>query len=347
MHAALMASSRAGYPPLLFHKVDLRAGGLDTLPHETIDAVHDERTHVVGVVLNNIDERLKDVAPPPAGWGLPELAPLGDLLDAARRSGRAVIVTSDHGHILDRGAEQRPGGQGGERWRSTSSGPAGEGELAVSGPRVVTDDHTAILPYLEQLRYGPRRNGYRGGLTLAEVAVPLAVLASDDIDGWTPTDTKAPSWWHPEPVFEPPEPEPGPPPPAPRAVAPTTPTLFDPVEAAVPVIEEAPVGEQPTTAAVTGAISRILATEDVLQSATMLRLDHGHVAAVLTRLDAAGGTPVHEDRLADVAGIPRARIGRFVMQLQRLVNIDGYGIIEAVSGEVRFDRSLLERQLGL
>jgi hypothetical protein len=80
--------------------------------------IHNEKTRVVGIVLNNIDERLKDVVQPPTGWGLDELAPLRDVLDAARQAGRAVVLTSDHGHVLERQTEKRPSGGGGERWRA-------------------------------------------------------------------------------------------------------------------------------------------------------------------------------------------------------------------------------------
>ena len=45
--------------------------------------------------------------------------------------------------------------------------------------------------------------------------------------------------------------------------------------------------------------------------------------------------------------MPRVRIGRTINQLKRLVNIDGYAVIETSNGQVRFDRKLLERQLGL
>ena len=54
-----------------------------------------------------------------------------------------------------------------------------------------------------------------------------------------------------------------------------------------------------------------------------------------------------EPRLAELAGVPAPRLPGYIAQLQRLVNIDGYGIVTAANGEVRFDRELLERQLGL
>ncbi len=56
-------------PPALFHKADFRQGGGDATTESVIVHVGDERNRVVGVVLNNIDERLKDVTNPPQGGG--------------------------------------------------------------------------------------------------------------------------------------------------------------------------------------------------------------------------------------------------------------------------------------
>ena len=77
-----------------------------------------------------------------------------------------------------------------------------------------------------------------------------------------------------------------------------------------------------------------------------LRLDADRVADVLRLLDAAG-TAMGEGRIADHVGMPRMRIGRLIIQMQRLLNIDGYAVIESANGEVRFNRALLETQLGL
>ena len=65
---SLVGASRKQRPPRLFHKTDLRQGGLDTVHREVLDAVGDPANRIVGVVLNNVDEHLKDVAPPSGGW---------------------------------------------------------------------------------------------------------------------------------------------------------------------------------------------------------------------------------------------------------------------------------------
>jgi hypothetical protein len=331
-HPALVAMSRRGHPPGLWHKADLRAGGLDTLPAELLAAIADEANRVVGVVLNNIDERLKDVNQPPAGWGLDELAPLSDLLAQARVTGRAVILTADHGHLLERGSEHRSG-SGGERWRRPGSGPPGDGEIAVSGPRVVVEGGSAILAFAEQLRYAPLRNGYHGGLTPAELIVPVAVLVTDDLPGWEPTAYPPPPWWHHTPARAP-QPAPLQRAAGKKRAAPLTPSLF---------------GEEPAHAPPEPAapwLAEILEAAPVAAGLARSRLSQHDVRRLLHALDRAGGF-MSEGRLADEAALPSNRIGGYIAQLQRLVNLDGYAVVETREGEVRFDRELLERQLGL
>jgi hypothetical protein len=350
-HRALTAAGPRDALPVVFHKSDQRAGGLDTFPMDIVDAVADVRRSVVGVVVNNIDERLKDVAQPPDGWKLRELDPLRHVLDRARQAGRVVVLTADHGHVLDRDAEDRSrqaGGGGGERWRPTGS-PAAEGEIEVHGPRVVTGDHTAVLPWQEQLRYGPRRNGYHGGLTPQELFVPLVVLsAGEEVPGWSPTATRRPSWWHhtaQPPVTAPVRSRP----PVLPAPEPAAPTLFDP-----PRSPEGSAAPDPMLAPAAGAhaiegdwIDRLLADDEIVRRRRQprQRLADDELRRLLTVLDAWGSMTLDDRRLAEEAALPPARIGRYVAQLQDLLNIDGYPVVTAVDGDIRFDRPLLERQL--
>ena len=330
-HEALVGVSSKQRPPRLFHKTDLRQGGLDTVHREVLDAVGDPANSVVGVVLNNVDEHLKDVAPPSGGWRLGDLAPLQDMLDAARSCGRAVVFTADHGHVLERGSVYRPGG-GGERWRSTDTGPVGEDEIEVRGPRVLTPDGAAILPWAEKLRYGPHRNGYHGGITASEVIVPVVVLSADAPDGWTPTAVRPPAWWDPTAAAAESAPKLRPSSSRPRREAePREPTLFD-----VAAIH----------GATADAINRIMESAQVSGQMSRLRLDDQPVAEILRMLDSAG-TFVGEYRVAAHVGVPPMRMNRLVSQMQRLLNIDGYPVIESRAGEVRFDRKLLETQLGI
>ena len=77
-----------------------------------------------------------------------------------------------------------------------------------------------------------------------------------------------------------------------------------------------------------------------------VRLSDEQVTRLLRILAAHDGQAIVESRLADLAELPAARIGRYLSQLQELVNIDSYGVLSVLGGEVRFDRALLDRQLG-
>ena len=337
-------------PPMVEHKAQLRAGGLDSVPDALLAAIANPAQRVVAMVLNNIDERLKDVTQPPQGWGVPELDPLRWVLDAARKAGRPVIFTADHGHVLERDGRQITGGRGGERWRNADADrPAGDGEIIVHGPRVLADGNRAILPWQEQLRYTSRHNGYHGGITPQELFVPLAVLAAEDavLPGWEPVAVAPPAWWHhvrtPAPVLAPIEVAPSSPK---RKPAPNEPTLFElepvdtasapaPTSAAVPL---APTGPAAWAAEVTAALAPLRTART--------KLTEDQITKLLGILVAHDGQAITEDRLADLAELPAARIGRYLSQLQELVNIDSYGVLTIVGREVRFDRALLNRQLG-
>lgn len=329
-------------PPVLFHKRHLRAGGLDTLPEGALDAVADDHRRVVAVVLNNIDERLKDVAPPPDRWRLRDLDPVGPLLDEARRAGRTVVITADHGHILDRDAEVRQGDRGGERWRRADLPPA-EGEVAVEGPRVVTDDHRAVLPWREQVRYGPRHNGYHGGITPRELLIPLVVLSSDDLPselGWVATSFRRPVWWQDTSVLRA----------APAAAPPLPPidqpSLFEQPTVLVPDTPPPATAAEPETLA---WVEALLTADRFRQQRAnpRVRVGDDELRRMLRVLDATGTMAIAEERLALEADLPAARIGRYIAQLQDLVNVDGYGVVTVADGEVRFDRALLARQFDL
>ena len=55
------------------------------------------------------------------------------------------------------------------RWRT---GEPNDGEIALSGPRVLLGDGRVVVPWREEIRYTRRRAGYHGGASLAEMAVP-------------------------------------------------------------------------------------------------------------------------------------------------------------------------------
>ena len=48
----------------------------------------------------------------------------------------------------------------------------------MHGSRVALGDGRVVLPWREELRYGPRKAGYHGGAAPAEVVIPLIVLSA-------------------------------------------------------------------------------------------------------------------------------------------------------------------------
>src|SRR5262249_7890175 len=114
----------------------------------------------------------------------------------ARAAGRVVVVTGDHGHVLDEGTAQLSGGPG-DRWRSDATPPR-DVEVALSGGRVLAPGgaRAVIAAWSERVRFAARRGGYHGGASPQEVLVPIAVLSAGNApSGWTEAPPSEPGWW--------------------------------------------------------------------------------------------------------------------------------------------------------
>lgn len=138
-HPALVARSRSGSPPVLFHKAllqETKDAGLAADVRKEIASTH---RRVVGVVVNAVDDHLLKGEQIDTRWSSDEIKVLSALLHEARIARRLVVLISDHGHVLDCQAEGRPFKDelaGGERWRSAEGSPSDD-ELLVEGSRVV------------------------------------------------------------------------------------------------------------------------------------------------------------------------------------------------------------------
>src|SRR5690606_3858582 len=192
-------AAATGQPSRIFHKGDLRPTGGEALASDVRDAVLDATTRVVAVVLNTVDDTLDRLDPGGRPWGVDAIQHLEPVLEVARAADRVVVLTSDHGHVVERGSEHRSFTGAGARWRPAASGPPGDGEVAVRGRRVLLGDGAVVLPWREGIRYVPMGGGYHGGASAAEVAVPLTVHVSSAVDqlaGWVPGAPPEPPWWH-------------------------------------------------------------------------------------------------------------------------------------------------------
>ena len=189
----LREMSRAGKPPLLFHKADIGAG--PELGERVRSALTDTGQRVVGIVHNAVDAQLAGSDQIEVHWSTEVLRQLAPVLRAAREAGRLVVLTGDHGHVLDAGTtyvQATPG----DRWRS--GGRARDGEIEVRDGRVMSPDGTrvAVLAWSERLRYASKRSGYHGGASPEEVLVPLAVLTSRNrARDWVEAPPAEPAWW--------------------------------------------------------------------------------------------------------------------------------------------------------
>ena len=136
-------------------------------------ALGGERQRIVGIVLNAVDDHLAKSEQMQLTWRVDSVRLLPAILNEAHAAGRAVILTSDHGHVLEADGVKLPG-EGEGRWRSAAA-PATELEIEVKGPRVqaATGMERIVLPWSESVRYGSKRNGYHGGVSLQEAVVPV------------------------------------------------------------------------------------------------------------------------------------------------------------------------------
>ena len=150
-------------------------------------------------MLNTIDDALDRADPGGTEWTGAAVRHLLPLLERARYAGRAVVLTADHGHVVERR-------QGTQRfYEETSSGrsrsasePAATGEILVAGGRVVRHGGRAVLAVDERVRFGPLKAGYHGGATPAEAVVPVAVLVVGGVPegtGLRLAPPQEPGWW--------------------------------------------------------------------------------------------------------------------------------------------------------
>jgi hypothetical protein len=345
----------------LFHKGDLTAAPVKDLHPDVRSAILDPET-VVGIVLNTIDDMLdRGREGSLAHWDVERVTHLRPILDEARRAGRPVILTADHGHVLDRGTSTYPAQSESARYRT---GTPGNGEVTISGPRVLTPGNTIIAAVDEGIHYQGRKAGYHGGASPAEVVVPVIVLVPSRAvipADWHPYEQNghAPVWWD-APQSEPVQPEPATksragtaqPQRAERARRKTTAekirqeqagdTLFgvaeamtDPPAAATDVTAERSLGRQVV------ASGRLAAQRQFARRMP----DDERIVALIDGLAAVKGKATIGEA-ARIAGEPAVRMSGYIAQVSRLLNVDGYAVIRTADEgrTVELNTELLRQQ---
>lgn len=333
----------------LLHKKALRAGAGASLDPEVRAALDDPSTPVVAAVVNTIDDALDRSDPGTTVWGRETITAVADLLASA--ADRVVVLVSDHGHVVDRGPESvvLPSSSSENRWRP-ATGPAGDAEVVVSGSRVALGAGSVILPWREEVRYGPRKAGYHGGAAPAEAVIPILVLTAGDdqlVPGWAGAPVASPDWWR-EPLTEATAAAPDS---APvvrhrprRPVEPQAESLFD-LTPATATPAEAP----PPAPAAPNLVTALLASDRYAERRDpRMPLADERVAALLGTL-LAGGDRATLDTLAARSGIPAHRITGTVTALRRLLQVEGYPVItlDPDGRTVHLNRALLIEQFEL
>uniref|UniRef100_UPI00035F54EE BREX-2 system phosphatase PglZ n=1 Tax=Nocardiopsis gilva TaxID=280236 RepID=UPI00035F54EE len=389
---------------VLFHKAEIAGTAGKRLSDELQYALAGKSA--VGVVLNTVDDSLDKAAQGDrTGWRIADVTFLDELLGAARSYGRPVVIVSDHGHVLERGdldSAPSPTGRNeasAARWRTGTA--AGDGEMLLSGPRVLEGDgpegnRRVVVPWREDIRYTQRKGGYHGGASLAEMTVPVLVfLPSSELlpAGWSllAPERVTPTWWETQrlgaagsdggrmPAAGAPAPTEVDAQPAvsgvraqhgPRASqavgtgssqravhgsgradsssAPATPTGGPSVAGQGEGASAGPLGtaaQHPAAAdGKSGAPhssspslgSKIVESAVFREQRKFVRRGpkSPQVSAAIDALAAADGT-LSTTGVAAAAGFPPARAGGLMVMLQRLLNVEGYPVLEFVDGGAR------------
>jgi hypothetical protein len=308
----------------LFHKGDLRAVQAGQIPEAVQQALADRGT-VVAVVLNTIDDALdKDELVSRPVWRLSAVDYLRPLLEAASRAARPVVLCSDHGHVRQPANAKAAVAGESARWRLGDD--AAEGEIALSGPRVLKGEGV-VAAVDERIRYRSKKAGYHGGASLAEMVIPVQVYvptAKARAERWVVYDSAVahqPEWWS-NPV---------------RAVeAPAKPKRRkETLPGASPLFDEGTLGRR------------------VCESATFIAQvkgirrapDPAEVAAVVDAVAEAGGV-IAAAQIGRISGKAAASVDGYISQLQRALNIDGTQVLAKRDNgaSVRLDLELLRQQ---
>lgn len=192
-----------GLGTVLFHKKLLDSSRPGFAVSDRVGAALDNTAGMplVACVLNTVDDALDRSDPGGTDWTMDAIKHLRPLLERARVAGRTVILTADHGHIVERrlGTQRNCLDATSNRSRPATP-PAGADEVLVEGRRVVAPDGRVVLAVNDRLRYGPLKAGYHGGASPAEVIVPVCYLVSGIAADSVPNrlqllGDQTPPWW--------------------------------------------------------------------------------------------------------------------------------------------------------
>lgn len=336
-HSALLAASKPAGKPIVFHKGEL--GDAMGLSQEVREAVGTRERRVVAVVYNAVDDHLSGSDQLHLRWALDDLRLLKPLLYEAQTAERALIITADHGHMIDEKTAQRSSTDG-DRWR-TPSGTVEQGEITLEGGRVRTPSGTnkVVCAWSEQLRYSSKKNGYHGGVAPQEVVIPLNVFLppGTEIEGWRPAAPEQPDWWEDQSA---------------AAVKPQAPTRSVDIRPRKPAaIRQAELFEDVKLRAKPDWIAMLFEAGTYQQQkklAARVAPADQDMRRLLEALDDRGGK-LSKAALAQRIDLPLVRLSGFINAARRVLNVDQSGILslDETNAVVELNRELLEIQFQL
>ncbi|GAA1228636.1 BREX-2 system phosphatase PglZ [Prauserella halophila] len=336
----------------LYHKKDLDTSAAGhALSSDIQNAVADTARHpLVGAVLNTVDDALHHTDPAGIDWNLGAVKHLKPLLEAARRAGRSVVITSDHGHVIERREgelHQHDATYGARARADVTAEPPTDGEVLVRGPRVLTAGGSAVLAVNERLRYGPLNAGYHGGGCPAEVVVPVVVLHA----GQAPPKSELgalpdpkPEWW------DRPVPAAAATPPAVTTAEPAQPdALFDLAPAKPTAAETEPDAVDAEAKKLAKAVLASKTFKQQVANAKRMPVREEHIRALLEALLSNPERRIPAKEACTALGVHTSRLRGALSLLKRLLDIEGYVVIqyEQESGDVVLDETTLREQFGV
>lgn len=370
---SLVPSNRLSAKPVLFHKGDLTAGGDGVGLSEVVrDAIGSRERKVVAVVFNGVDDHLSGSDQLNQRWTLDDLRLIKPILYEARNAGRLVLITADHGHLIDEATHVLAGLNAGtdkasakssefatgDRWRNYSGAPVSAEEVLLSGGRVMAPNgqQQVVVPWSEALRYGSRKNGYHGGISLQEMLVPITVLTTGGSvpEGFRYAPSALPAWWELAVLSGPPQTSAG-------AQATLKEPAGEPIKKAKPpsaadsrqhALFELPVADAPQTVQTKSAepdwiagllVSSVFVSQKQWVARAAVKDDE--IRALLEALSERGGK-ISKAALAGRLSMPLMRVSGFVNAARRLLNVDQAPVImlDETEGSVSLNRGLLDTQ---
>lgn len=336
-YPALLAASKASGKPIVFHKGEL--GDAMGLSQDVREAVGTRDRRVIAVVYNAVDDHLSGSDQLHLRWSLDDLRLLKPLLYEAQAAARALIITADHGHLIDERTTQRSGTDG-DRWRAHTVAVE-QDEIVLEGGRVRTPAgaNKIVCAWSERLRYSSKKNGYHGGVSPQELIVPLSVFLPPrlEIEGWRPAPPIQPDWWEDRPTA------------SRKPVLPVRPVEAKPKKPVPEGQAELFHGVEPQ--AKTDWITVLFASttyQQQKQLAARVAPSDPDMRRLLEGLDARGGK-LSKAALAQRLGLPLVRVSGFVNAARRVLNVDQSAVVslDETNAVVDLNRELLDVQFQL